>query len=91
MPNIVCFMARYGFHKFLRHMSPEKINFNAKDYDNRTPLHIAAANNNIDIVRYFLEQKVDVTPVDNLNRSPLFEALSGRNLDICTLLRQYHA
>lgn len=50
MPNIVCFMARYGFHKFLKNMSPDKINFNAKDYDNRTPLHIAAANNNIAIV-----------------------------------------
>jgi ankyrin repeat protein len=48
-------MAKYGFLKFLKSMSSSKINLNSKDYDDRTALHIAAANDNLEVMGYFME------------------------------------
>ena len=44
------------------------------DYENdgATLLHYAAANKNVEIVRFFIEQGLDVNAIDNAGDSPLF-------------------
>jgi len=43
-------------------LSAPRIDVNCRDGDGKTPLHIAAAKNNIELVRLLLEtRKVDVT------------------------------
>lgn len=50
LPNIICFMCKYGFIKFLKTMDVSKINFDSLDYDNRTPLHVAVSSNSVNAI-----------------------------------------
>ena len=86
LPNIICFMARLGFDKFLMNMDKGKIDFKQKDYNNRTALHIAAGNNNLKIIKYLLDQEVDINAVDNMGRSALYESIISRNIEVSQLI-----
>ena len=51
------------------------IDFNTKDYDSRTPLHLSAAEGHVDVVKYFvMEQNVNVNVKDRWGNTPLSEA-----------------
>ena len=64
------------------------------DYDLRTPLHLAAAENQIEVVSYFIEQKqrdpegIDLNPRDRWGGTPLDDATLQGNRAIIELLER---
>ena len=62
------------------------------DYDLRTPLHLAAAENQIDVVKFFIEEKrraswaIELNPCDRWGGTPLDDAYLHGNAAIIDLL-----
>ncbi|CAM9598141.1 unnamed protein product [Choristocarpus tenellus] len=52
-------------------------NVNCKDYWQRTPLHLASATGNVDLIRFFLQRGADVNTQDVDLRTPLHLACSS--------------
>eukprot|EP01129_Flabellula_baltica_P016657 TRINITY_DN9000_c0_g1_i1.p1 TRINITY_DN9000_c0_g1~~TRINITY_DN9000_c0_g1_i1.p1 ORF type:complete len:1360 (+),score=378.94 TRINITY_DN9000_c0_g1_i1:114-4193(+) len=64
---------------------------NTTDYDNRTPLHIAALKGNYEIVQYLINNKADINAVDQYGHTPLSDANRGASLEkmkIINLLKE---
>ncbi|KAH9069639.1 hypothetical protein EDB83DRAFT_2582967 [Lactarius deliciosus] len=60
---------------------------NAQKNDHTTPLHLAAANGHLEVVRTLLEHGVDLSVATTAdNRTPLHEASRGGHVDIVRLL-----
>mmetsp|Transcript_8772 Transcript_8772/g.16263 ORF Transcript_8772/g.16263 Transcript_8772/m.16263 type:complete len:543 (+) Transcript_8772:423-2051(+) len=58
------------------------------NYDNRTCLHIAAANGNKEIVSWLLAYGAPTDPVDNWGHTPWHEAKRGNHPEVVRLLEQ---
>ena len=52
---------------------------NLSDYDFRTPLHIAATKNRIEIAQYLVNRGVKVNAKDRWGRTPLYDAVVHKN------------
>jgi len=64
---------------------------NEPDYDGRTPLHIAASNNNIAIVKLLLSVKdINVNPVDNFEMTPFHDAITNNFSEVAEILKKKH-
>ena len=56
------------------------------DYDGRSPLHIAAAENHLDLVNLFLKWNADVNILDNYDSTPLSDALNAKHWKLAKYL-----
>jgi len=64
---------------------------NQPDYDGRTPLHIAASNNNLDMVNLLLSvRSINVNPVDNFEMTPYHDAITNNFTAVAEILKQKH-
>ena len=54
------------------------LSINSADYDMRTALHLAAAEDNSDCVKFLLKSKSDVNAVDRFGNTPLYDNLRVR-------------
>ena len=55
-----------------------KIDLDAGDYDRRTPLHLAASEGHLDILKILVKQGVkDVNPTDRWGNTPFDDAKRG--------------
>jgi len=67
-------------------------NLNIADYDQRTPLHLAATENQVEVVRFYVEQAMatgapeQLSPRDRWGGTPLDDADQQGNADIVSLL-----
>jgi ankyrin repeat protein len=61
------------------------------DYDMRTPLHIASANGNADIVTFLLSKGSNPNITDRWGKTPLWEALINNHIEIAKQLNLYGA
>ena len=61
---------------------------NAKDYDERTALHIAAANGQMPMVKMLMEFKANVNAKDRWGSTPMDDALAGNHSEVASLLRE---
>jgi glutaminase len=59
----------------VQEMIASGVDFNQGDYDGRTPLHLAAAEGHIDIVKLLLRLGANPSPVDRWGGRPLDDAL----------------
>ncbi|XP_016573166.2 potassium channel SKOR isoform X3 [Capsicum annuum] len=59
---------------------------NKKDYDGRSPLHLAAAKGYEDISFFLIREGVDLNASDNFGNTPLFEAIKNGHDLVASLL-----
>ncbi|KAK9062199.1 hypothetical protein SSX86_019385 [Deinandra increscens subsp. villosa] len=59
---------------------------NKKDYDGRSPLHLAASKGHMDITLFLIETRVEVNISDNFGNTPLFEAIKNGHDNIASVL-----
>mmetsp|Transcript_8304 Transcript_8304/g.6199 ORF Transcript_8304/g.6199 Transcript_8304/m.6199 type:complete len:80 (-) Transcript_8304:362-601(-) len=53
----------------------EGVNFNCFDYRGRSPLHVAVATGNLEIVQFLVHQGVNINIYDKSGSTPLFHAV----------------
>lgn len=64
---------------------------NEPDYDGRTPLHIAASNNSLELVKTLLSvSDINVNPVDNFEMTPYHDAITNNFTAVAELLKLNH-
>ena len=59
-----------------------------QDYDQRTPLHIAASDGSVMVTNWLIEQGVDMTPIDRWGMTPLEGAAFGNHQDIIAMIQK---
>lgn len=62
---------------------------NARDYDNRTPLHVASLHGWIDVANVLIESGADVNALDRWKNTPLADAEGARKHNMIELLKSY--
>lgn len=65
---------------------PSLVNF--RDYDKRTPLHLAASEGHLDICRFLVGRGAQINRSDRWGGSPLDDAHRHRHTDVIQFLRQ---
>ena len=90
-------MTQKGYLNFIKDLNDIGIDINQSDFEGRNSYHIAARENNLNMIRYLLEKSVsfififliffllDVTNIDKMDNSgktPLYEALAMKNKNI---------
>ena len=97
LPNIILHITQKGYLNFIKDLNDNGIDINQSDFEGRNSYHIAARENNLNMIRYLLEKSVsfififliffllDVTNIDKMDNSgktPLYEALAMKNKNI---------
>ncbi|XP_051763214.1 glutaminase 2b isoform X4 [Ctenopharyngodon idella] len=84
------FAAHSGDVSALRRFSLSSMNMELKDYDSRTPLHVAAAEGHADVV-LFLTQACKVNPFvkDRWGNIPRDDAMQFSHKDVVKILQEY--
>lgn len=79
-----------GYRNFSKFLSRRKVNEgvspNTADYDGCTPLHLAACENQVDVVKHLIGQVVHLFPKDQWGNTPLDDATRFGNKEIKQLL-----
>jgi|GEM_PF-18224 len=86
--NLICQSAAGGALKHLQRLVKAGGDISIGDYDGRTPLHLAAANNHIDVARYLIEQSADIQAEDVFGGKPIDDAIRNGFLEMKTILEK---
>mmetsp|Transcript_88 Transcript_88/g.238 ORF Transcript_88/g.238 Transcript_88/m.238 type:complete len:589 (+) Transcript_88:3-1769(+) len=70
----------------VQYLLDQGANPNFKDYDHRTPLHIAGAEGQLEIARLLVQQGASITARDRWNATPVDEAQRGGHVAVAQLL-----
>ncbi len=82
------FAASAGDLDEMRRLHAVGVDLNESDYDGRTALHLAAAENQTEAVKYLLKNGAHRDPVDRWGATPLDDAKRARHKDIIALLEK---
>ena len=64
------------------------MDFNIADYDQRSPIHLAASNGHLAIVKYLFAHGVkNVNPLDRFNNTPLDDSIREGHEEISNYLK----
>jgi len=80
--------ASHGDLDEILRLEAEGVNPNISDYDGRTPLHLAACENQIEVIKHLLKKNVNLSPKDRWGNTPLDDAKKFKNKDIAALLNK---
>ncbi|KAK9106580.1 hypothetical protein Syun_022591 [Stephania yunnanensis] len=84
--NCLCLAVAKGDSDFLKRLLSNGVDPNSRDYDHRTPLHVAAAEGLYLMAKLLLEAGASVFLKDRWGRTPLDEARSSGNNKLTELL-----
>ncbi|XP_033104900.1 L-asparaginase-like [Anneissia japonica] len=87
-PVLMCAAAKNGDLTLLKQYASMGGNLNLGDYDQRTPLHMAAREGHVDIVTYLLENGCSIYARDCFGNTPYMESIRCRNFEVIKLIRQ---
>ncbi|XP_054786421.1 potassium channel SKOR-like [Prosopis cineraria] len=71
---------------FLKRLIESGVDPNKTDYDDRSPLLIAASQGHVEIVRFLVERGIKTNFSDKFGNSPLFEAIKNGHEEVASLL-----
>mmetsp|Transcript_8871 Transcript_8871/g.12308 ORF Transcript_8871/g.12308 Transcript_8871/m.12308 type:complete len:583 (+) Transcript_8871:693-2441(+) len=87
MSTELCQYASKGNHKSLRkYLSGMQLDSDSGDYDGRIPLHLAAANGQLDACRVLIAHGANPSQKDRWGRTPLLEAVENEHDKIIDFL-----
>lgn len=86
--NCLCMTVVRRDLNFLKRLLANGINPNAKNYDSRTPLHLAASEGLYSMTNLLLEAGASVLAKDRWGNTPLDEARIGGNKNLIKLLEE---
>lgn len=82
------YAAARGDLSAVRCLIARNVPMDCADYDLRTPLHLAAAENQTEVVRFFIDQGVDLKPRDRWGATPLDDARREGHEGVANLLEE---
>ena len=85
-PVLLCAAASRGDIEAVERMLTSHVSIDTGDYDGRTPLHLASAEGQIEMVQFLLLQGADATVVDRWGARPVEDAIRHGHHDIVKLL-----
>ena len=83
--------AGLGDLRTLQRLFDDGLSLTDGDYDRRTPMHLAAAEGQVDVVRFLLDRSIDPNARDRWGGTPLGDAEFGDHSNIVALLREHGA
>ena len=83
--------ANIGDIRSLQHLYDDNADLSKGDYDNRTPMHLAAAEGHLEVVRFLLDNEISANHHDRWGGTPLDDAELGNHTDVIELLKQHGA
>jgi len=86
-PVLMCAAAGSNDLDAMLRMVEAGADVNLSDYDQRTPLHVAASNDNSLVIQFLLTHSADRTKKDRWGRTPLEEAMRSESWKAVQLLR----
>ncbi|XP_064624902.1 L-asparaginase-like isoform X2 [Lineus longissimus] len=87
-PSLMCAATKSGDVATLERLRSKGGHFYFTDYDNRTPLHIAACEGHFHVVQYLLHNGASVHAKDRWHDTPLLNAIKFGHEDVVRLLLQ---
>ncbi|CAK6957027.1 kDa lysophospholipase [Scomber scombrus] len=87
-PTLACAATKIGDIEALHALKEMGSNLCLSDYDGRTPLHIAASEGYLNVVKYLLSHGASVYARDRYGDTPLSNAVRFRRKEVVKLLRK---
>lgn len=85
------YLANEGDLNGILEVLDEGVDFNFRDIDQRTPLHLASCQGSAEVVELLLSRGAEVDPIDVWGSTPLADALHYKNHDVIKILEKHGA
>jgi len=84
----MCFAASRGLLHEVKRLISKRADYNGKDYDNRTALHVAACGDHLAVVQFLFSLKAHLDARDRWGRTPLEDAVTYNQMSVASWLRK---
>ncbi len=82
------YAASFGDLDEIKRLEATGVDLSAPDYDGRTALHLAAAENQAEVVRYLISRKINLEPIDRWGGKPIDDARKEEHTKVIELLEK---